>query len=171
MSDSTPAGVPLALADVPHELANTRRVLERVPDAQLAWKPHARSMSLGGLATHIATMVGWQPVMLTANEFDVATVPTTAGAMESRDEILLSFDENVAAVTPLLAQVSDAQLREPWTLRRGERVVFTQPRISVIRGMGINHVIHHRAQLSVYLRLLDVPVPAIYGPSADEGTF
>lgn len=159
----------LALGDVDHEIATTRRLLERVPDEHLGWKPHEKSMTLGGLASHLASLLAWQIGMVEEDGFDVgvAPPPRTAGPL-SRDEVLRSFDENAAALRSALDAARDDSLSEPWTLRKGDHVIFTQPRLAAIRGMGMSHVIHHRGQLSVYLRLLDVPLPPIYGPTADE---
>lgn len=158
----------IALGDLETEIATTRRVLERIPEEHFEWKPHARSMSLGGLATHIATIPFYGTAVLQGHDFDV-TAPLPANPLATtRDEILRRFDETVAAFHELLEGADDLSLREPWTLRAGERVVFTLPRIGVLRGMVVSHLVHHRGQLSVYLRLLDVPVPSIYGPTADE---
>lgn len=158
----------LALGDLEHELNVTRRVLERVPDEHLAWKPHEKSMSLGGLATHIATIPSWIETILTQDEFDVATIGGPQQPLASRDEILARFDGLVAKVKELVSQAGDEELLVPWVLRRGETVILNAPRAAIVRTMGISHSIHHRAQLTVYLRQLGVPVPGIYGPSADE---
>jgi uncharacterized damage-inducible protein DinB len=158
----------IALGDLETEIATTRRVLERVPEEHFDWKPHPKSMSLGGLATHIATIPFYGTAIMQGQEFDVAAPLPPNPVATTRDEILQRFEETVAAFRPLLEGADDLSLREPWTLRAGERVVFTQPRIGVLRGMVVSHLVHHRGQLSVYLRLLDVPVPSIYGPSADE---
>jgi uncharacterized damage-inducible protein DinB len=159
------------LPEFDHEMANTRKALERVPEDKFAWKPHEKSMALGRLATHIAELPGWIPQTLESESFDVAPPgappfqPKTAG---SRAEILEIFDKNVAAARAAIGGASDAQWMVRWTLLRGGQAMFSLPRIAVFRGMMMNHTIHHRAQLGVYLRLNDVPVPALYGPSADE---
>lgn len=156
-----------AFADLETEIASTRRVLERVPDEHLGWKPHEKSFSLGALATHVANLLHWQVITITQDEFDLAGGPRMAAA-ENREELLRTFDENRAALKSAFHAADDASLDAPWTLRMGEQVMFTMPRRQVLRSMGMNHLVHHRAQLTVYLRLLDVPVPGLYGPSADE---
>lgn len=157
-----------ALADLSHELATTRRLLERVPDEHLAWRPHAKSFSLGELAAHIANLLFWQLTAIEGEGFDLASVPPRIEPPSSGAEVLRDFDDRHAAVKGAMERLRDAALEDTWTLRRGEQVIFRQPRLAVIRGMGINHLIHHRGQLSVYLRLLDVPLPPMYGPTADE---
>ena len=158
----------IALGDLESEIATTRRVLERIPEEHFDWKPHAKSMSLGGLATHIATIPFYGTAVLQGQDFDVAAPLPPNPLATTRAEILGRFDETVAAFRALLEDADDLSLREPWSLRSGEHVVFTQPRIGVLRGLVVSHLVHHRGQLSVYLRLLDVPVPSIYGPTADE---
>lgn len=155
-------------ADFAHELRTTRRVLERVPDDRLGWKPHEKSMSLGGLATHIVNLLQWQLWTLEGDSFDLAAAPPSVEPFESREAILATFDERAAALDEELEATDEGALAQAWTLRRGEAVLMEQPRASVLRGMGLRHIVHHRGQLSVYLRLLDVPVPPIYGPTADE---
>lgn len=171
MSTSATTAVPpcfhVGLADYEHELATTRRVLERVPDAHLAWKPHAKSFSLGQLARHVAQIPHWMSVTMETTELDPTTIPRVAEPTSTR-EILDVFEKHAAESVAALKGASAETLKEPWTLRMGEHVVFTMPRSGVARGFVISHMVHHRAQLSVYLRLLDVPVPSIYGPSADE---
>jgi uncharacterized damage-inducible protein DinB len=151
------------------EMATTRRVLERVPDDRLAWKPHPKSFSMGDLASHIVNTIKWTDVTMNQTEFDLATV--TPGEMNqvanSRAELLAWFDANVAAARQTLAK-SDADYFVPWTLKNGDTVFFTMPRYTCVRSFCLNHVVHHRAQISVYLRLNNIPVPAMYGPSADE---
>ncbi len=156
------------LPEFDHEMENTRKSLERVPDEKLSYKPHAKSMSLGGLATHLATITHWAEAIFGQDSFDVSTAPRTE-ELKSRAEILSTFDKNVATARNLIANAPDTQLTKPWALTAGSHTIFSQPRIAVVRTFLLNHVIHHRAQLGVYLRLNDVPVPSIYGPSADEG--
>ena len=160
----------LLLPEVEQEMATTRRVLERVPDEKLAWKPHARSWSMGDLASHLVNMVKWTDVTMNQTEFDLGSVPPEQlnQAAKSRAELLAWFDANAAAARQALDR-SDADYVVPWTLKHGDRVLFTMPRYTCVRSFFLNHVVHHRAQLSVYLRLNDIPVPAMYGPSADEG--
>lgn len=162
----------IAFGDLEQELATTRRVLERVPEDRLGWKPHEKSMTLGQLAAHLATLPFYGETICRSEEFDLSTAPEpNIDGIKSRAELLETFETRVAALNEALVALDDAALGEPWTLRHGERVVFTLPRLAVMRSMLTSHMIHHRAQLSVYLRLLDVPVPSIYGPSADEPNF
>ena len=158
------------LPEFDHEMANTRKTLERVPDDKLGWKPHPKSSSMGQLASHIVNMLGWTTSTIEQDSYDLATSPQPP-EHQSRKEILENFDKNAAAARASIAKSSDEHLKQPWSLLRGGQAIFTQPRIGLLRGFIINHVIHHRAQLGVYLRLNDIPVPSIYGPSADEGIF
>jgi len=160
----------LAFGDLERELATTRRVLERVPEDKFDWKPHVKSYSLGTLSFHIVNLLNWQRMSLAREEFDLASSPPPekGAVLPGKEELLRRFDENVAAVRETLADVSDETLGEPWTLRHGDHEIFTLPKADVLRQFGISHMVHHRAQLSVYLRLLDVPVPQMYGPTADE---
>ena len=163
--------MPLADALLPefdHEISTTRKLLERLPDDRLAWKPHAKSMSLGTLATHVANIVWWGEMTLAQPEFDTAGVGTVPESY-SRGQILATLDRNASATRALLSGKSDAEMMAPWALKRGDHTIFSMPRAGVWRSFVLSHLIHHRGQLSVYLRLLDVPVPSIYGPSADEG--
>ena len=157
------------LPEFDHEMQVTRKVLERVPDAKFGWKPHDRSMSLGRLATHIAQIPGWVKETLTQDGVDMGGdfKPTD---LATRDEVLAAFDQMVAVARPLIDAATDAQFLSPWTLKFKGEEVFTLPKIAVVRAWVFSHSIHHRGQMSVYLRLNDVPVPAIYGPSADEGS-
>lgn len=159
------------LPEFDQEMAVTRRVLERVPDDKLGWKPHTKSMSLGQLASHVAQLPDWLSNIITADGFDFRppdAPPYAAADCKSTRELLDTFDRSVATARKAITGIRDESLDDSWTLQAGEYKIFTSPRWSVYRGFGINHIIHHRAQLAVYLRLLDVPVPGIYGPSADE---
>ncbi|HYX54493.1 MAG TPA: DinB family protein [Candidatus Limnocylindrales bacterium] len=156
------------LPEFDHEMQTTRRTLERVPEDKLGWKPHERSMTLGGLATHLATINHWTQAVFSMDSFDVAAAPPTQ-EIKSRDQLLKTFDENVAAARQALSGASDTDMLKPWSLVAGGKTMFTLPRVAVVRSFLLNHGIHHRGQLSVYLRLNNVPVPSIYGPSADEG--
>ena len=160
----------LLLPEYDQEMANTRKVLARVPEDKLAWKPHAKSFAMGALATHVAMLPGWGTFTLQGDSFDLgapgATTPPPPAA--SRKELLEMFDCNVAAFRAALVATEDAQMLSPWSLRNGAVTLFTLPRVAVVRTSIMNHSIHHRAQLGVYLRLNDVPVPATYGPTADE---
>jgi uncharacterized damage-inducible protein DinB len=159
----------LLLPELEQEMATTRRVLERVPDDKLAWKPHDRSASMGDLASHIVNMIKWTDTTMNQTEFDMGSVsPEEVNqTAKSRAELLAWFDANAATAKQALAK-SDADYFVPWTLKRGDTVFFTMPRYTCMRSFCLNHIVHHRAQLSVYLRLNGIPVPAMYGPSADE---
>jgi uncharacterized damage-inducible protein DinB len=156
------------LADFDHEMGTTRKLLERLPEDKLSWKPHEKSMSLGGLATHLSSIPQWAGTILNEPFFDLANAPPNQPAKTSRAEILAAFDETRKRVRDWMDK-SDAEYASLWTLKRGGQQMFSVPRSSAFRSFILHHVIHHRGQLSVYLRLNDVPVPAIYGPSADEG--
>lgn len=158
----------LALADVRQEIAVTRKVLDRLPEEGLDWRPHERSMTLGELATHLANLVGWQRAILEQDEFDFAAGSSRRETHTSRSAVLAEFDEQRAKLEATLESLDDEALRAEWVLRRGAHVIARLPRLNAYRSFGISHIIHHRAQLGVYLRLLDIPVPGVYGPSADE---
>jgi len=156
------------LPEFDHEMANTRKSLERVPEDKFSFKPHAKSMTLGGLATHLATINHWAEAIFGLDSFDVSTAPPNP-EFKTRAEVLASFDKTTAVARKAIADSTDAHFMKPWTLKAGSNTIFTLPRVAVVRSFLLNHNIHHRAQLGVYLRLNDVPVPSIYGPSADEG--
>lgn len=162
------------LPEFDHEMANTRKSLERVPDGKLGWKPHDKSGTMGWLVSHLANLPQWACHALEKDSLDVAPVdgprPQTPQA-QSQQELLGIFDKNVAAARAAICKASDAELKKPWSLLMGGKTIFTLPKVAVLRSFVMNHTIHHRAQLGVYLRLNGVPVPAIYGPSADEKTF
>jgi len=158
----------LIVGDAMHELATTRRVLERLPEEHMSWKPHEKSMTLGGLATHLINLMNWQIAILQQREFDLSTVPLRREPLEKRADVLEEFDANVGKFEKLLAECDEKTLGEEWTLRHGDHVILCQPRALALRSFGLSHMVHHRAQLGVYLRLLDIPVPGMYGPSADE---
>jgi uncharacterized damage-inducible protein DinB len=157
----------IAFSDLEPELATTRRVLERLPDEHFDWKPHPKSFSFGTLATHVANLVHWQVMALTLDELDLGAQAPQVRPTD-RDGVLRAFDANVEELRATMAGMQDAAFSETWTLRMGERVIMQMPRLGVMRMMSLNHMIHHRAQLGVYLRLLDLPVPPVYGPTADE---
>ena len=159
------------LPEFDQEFANTRKMLERVPDDKLAWKPHPKSMSMGGLATHIAEVPGWVGVCVQQDSFDIAPPDGPKYVrpdLKSRKEILDYFDKNLPMARAAIAAATDQQLMSPWSMLKAGQKMFTIPKIAVVRSFLMNHNIHHRAQLSVYLRLNDIPVPGMYGPSADE---
>ena len=158
------------LPEYDHEVATTRRVLERVPDDRLAWKPHDKSMSMGQLASHVATMLSWGSTTLKQSEIDLSGSYTPPD-LKTRADLLASFDKEAAATRAALAATSDPELMTMWSLKREGKTIFSMPKAAVLRSFVMNHMIHHRGQLSVYLRLNDVPVPSMYGPSADECAF
>jgi uncharacterized damage-inducible protein DinB len=162
----------MLLPEFDREMANTRKTLERIPEEKFDWKPHEKSMALGVLATHLANLPTWVVSTINNDSLDIAppgAPPLRIPAAASREDVLTRFDESVAAARDAIAGASDERLLGPWTLLSGGKTVFTMPRVAVLRSFVMNHSIHHRAQLGVYLRLNDVPVPSIYGPSADEG--
>jgi uncharacterized damage-inducible protein DinB len=155
------------LAEFDHEMAMTRRVLERAPEAAFPWKPHEKSFSLGGLATHLANLPHWGAQILDRDFYDLAT-STRRAESTSAAEVLTMFDGHVSEVRRLLVDRPDSALLSPWTLRRGTQVVMSMPRLVALRRFLLHHVIHHRGQLTVYLRLQGVALPPLYGPTADE---
>jgi uncharacterized damage-inducible protein DinB len=155
------------LAEYDHEVGTTRKMLERLPDEKLSWKPHEKSMSLGGLATHLANLPLWSDRILNDTVFDIAGIPHVV-ERTSRADILIAFDESTKRARGWMDR-TDAEYTARWTLRRGTQELFSIPRVAALRSFVLNHMIHHRGQLSVYLRLNDIPVPPIYGPTADEG--
>jgi uncharacterized damage-inducible protein DinB len=159
------------LPEFDQEMAGTRRVLERVPAEKLSWKPHDKSMPFDRLAVHVAELPSWTTMTLTTSELDFAAAPYAPTQVETTQDLLNIFDKATAEARTALAGVSDEELFKPWTLRNGEHQIFSLPKIAVLRSFVMNHIIHHRAQLTVYLRLNDVPVPGLYGPSADETNF
>ena len=169
--------MPISQAILPEfdqEMANTRKSLERVPDGKFTWKPHDKSMTMGRLASHCAEIPGWLVPTIGQDELDLAppgAPPFKPSIANTTAEVLAIFDKNVADGRAALAGASDEHLMKTWSLLMTGRTVLSMPRVAVVRGMVMNHLIHHRAQLGVYLRLNDLPVPALYGPSADEGKF
>jgi uncharacterized damage-inducible protein DinB len=160
------------LSEFDSEMASTRRTLERIPEDKLTWKPHEKSMLLGRLAGHLAELPGFGITALTTDSFDLASARTANFkplVAESQKHVVEVFDKNVAKARAAIAATSDEAWGKNWKLVLGERKIFNGPRRLAIRSMLMNHIIHHRAQLGVYLRLNGVPVPSIYGPSADEG--
>ena len=169
MNDTTNPTLQTAMGqELKRELAITRRVLERAPSEHFGWKPHPKSMSLGALASHMATLIGFLEMSLGGSELDMATMQWPAPPTTT-DEVLRHFDVNAENLHKALADVDDETFQAIWTLRRGDQTLMALPRSMVARTLVLNHLIHHRGQMSVYLRLLDIPVPAIYGGSADEG--
>jgi len=158
------------LPEFDHEMTTTRKVLERVPDDRFDWKPHAKSFSMGQLAQHVATIPMWGAVTLNQSELDLGR-DQRMDPVTTRAAVLSMFDQHVASTRNALSATADAALMVPWSLKRGTQTIFTMPRVGVWRSFVMSHLIHHRAQLALYLRLNDIPVPSMYGPSADEGAF
>lgn len=153
------------------ESVTTRRVLERLPAGQFGWKPHEKSMTLGQLASHTTQIPGWTAVTLAQNELLLDPANYKPWLATNPEELLARFDENVISAKEALQKTPDRVLAEIWILKSPEKTLFQAPKSAVLRGFVLNHLIHHRGQLSVYLRMLDIPVPSIYGPSADEPGF
>lgn len=157
------------------EMAATRRTLERIPDAKFDWRPHPKSSTMGALASHVATLPQWVDATMNQDSFDLAPVdgPAAGPPPPAKDskQLLATFDENTAAARKAIEAASDESYARLWSLKRGGTAMFTLPRGVVLRRFFLSHIIHHRAQLGVYLRLNDIPVPAVYGPSADEAAF
>jgi uncharacterized damage-inducible protein DinB len=156
------------LAEFDREMGVTRRLLERIPDERLGWKPHEKSTSLGALATHLATLARWGGTIMTTVSFDLHDAHFRSEPKSSRAEVLALFDETTRTMRATLDTV-DADYQATWSLKRGNQEMFSLPRAAALRSLVVSHMIHHRGQLSVYLRLNNVPVPSVYGPSADEG--
>lgn len=163
----------ILLPEFDMEMDSTRRTLERVPDDKFGWKPHEKSGTLGWMASHVATLPHWAKITMDQDSLDIApaggptfVLPTPA----NRQELLELFDKNRAEARAALAAGDDPAYAQPWALLMGGKQLFSEPRSAVLRRMVFNHLIHHRGQLTVYLRLLNVPVRGLYGPSADEQT-
>ena len=165
--------MPIAEAVIPefdHEMGTTRRLLDRVPEAEFDWRPHEKSMTLGQLSGHLANLPYWCRLILEGTSYDLSAPGNERRAQPpvSRAALVKEFDEKVAAARGLLVKMTDPELMVYWTLKSGDHEILTMPRISVVRSLFLNHSIHHRGQLTVYLRLKNVPQPPIYGPTADE---
>jgi uncharacterized damage-inducible protein DinB len=158
----------VAFVDLERELGVTRTLLERLPEEHYGWKPHEKSMTLGRLASHVADLPGWMRVTIAEDELDFATSPRPPQPPTTREELLARFDKNAAAAREAVARFDPASLRREWTLRNGQQVLTTRPKDYVYRVWCMNHLIHHRAQLCLYLRLLNVPVPTVYFNTADD---
>ena len=162
------------LPEYDYEMSTTRKALERVPFEKFDWAPHAKSMKMGALAAHLAHMPGWIKETMERDALDVAPggKPMDMPTPKNRADLLALFDKNVAAGrAALVAATDDAHWMKPWALQNNGQTMLSMPRVAVVRTFVLNHSIHHRAQLGVYLRMNDVPVPSTYGPSADEGKF
>ena len=154
--------------EIKHEAAQTKKLLERVPFDKFDWSPHEKSMKLGRLAIHIAEIPRWSSRILAATEFDFTKAGYKAAEVHSTEELVQLSENNIQTALDDFNTTKDEDLLASWTFRRGEHVIFTLPRAAAIRTLAMNHLLHHRGQLSVYLRLLDIPIPGMYGPSADE---
>ena len=163
------------LPEFDHEMAVTRKTLERVPEDKPDYKPHEKSMSMSRLAGHLAELPGFVTMALQNDSFNIR--PAGGGpsrqpvVMTSRKQLLDEFDKNVANMRDTLSKASDESLMKSWSLMAGDKTILTMPRAAVVRSFCLSHIIHHRAQLGVYLRMNNVPVPSVYGPSADENPF
>jgi uncharacterized damage-inducible protein DinB len=159
------------LPEFDQEMVNTRKCLERIPTDKFSYKPHPKSFDMSSLAIHIATVCDWGVIILQGDDFDYAPVggePYKPPVAKDNAALLAMFDKGAKEFRAALAATEDATFMRPWTLLGGGKSVFTMPKVAVIRSMIFNHIVHHRGQLTVYLRLNDVPVPGVYGPSADE---
>ncbi|MEP6847389.1 MAG: DinB family protein [Acidobacteriota bacterium] len=157
------------IAEMEQEAATTRKCLERIPAEKFDWKPHEKSMTFSRLALHIAEMFAWTPPTLEQPELDFAKMDYKPTEPKTSADLVEMLDKNVAEAILCLKNTPDEVFMEPWTMRNGEQIYFTMPKAVVMRTFVMNHIVHHRGQLAVYLRLNDIPVPALYGPSADEG--
>ena len=160
----------IILPEFDHETATTRALLERVPPDKAQWRPHPKSMALGELSMHVATLPRWTSFTLERTEFDMNPVggpQLSRPAYQSGEHLLQTHDDHVRTARAIIARTSDGEFMVPWTLKNGGRTMFNMPRTAVLRSFVLNHIVHHRGQLSVYLRLLDVPLPSMYGPTAD----
>lgn len=156
------------LADFDHEMAVTRQVLERVPETAFDWRPHEKSFTLGGLATHLAQLPRWGTSILNHDSYDVGGAQNRTTARTTRAEVLDIFDQHVSDVRRRLVTMADQEFLAPWTLTKGGTAIFSMPKLAALKRFLLHHVIHHRGQMTVYLRLQGVPLPPIYGPTADE---
>lgn len=173
MSTSTAIGTnniaSALIAEMEHEAATTRKCLERIPAEKFDWKPHEKSMSFGKLASHVAEMFGWTPATLQQPELDFAKFDYKPFEPATTEDLVEFLDKNVAEAIDVLRNTPDEVFMEDWTMRNGDTIYFTLPKVATMRSFVMNHIVHHRGQLSVYMRLNEIAVPSIYGPSADEG--
>jgi len=156
------------IGELKYESTLTRTILERVPVDRIDWRPHEKSTTLGRLATHIAETHRWITTILNADEFDFAAAPFKAHVASSQEELINILDTHVQAALDSLSKATDEDFNKTWTIKRGGQIIAAPVKKVAIRGWGFSHTYHHRGQLSVYLRLLNIPVPGMYGPSADE---
>ncbi|MDX1579655.1 MAG: DinB family protein [Gemmatimonadota bacterium] len=158
----------LVLGDIPTELGHTRRLLQAVPDERFDWKPHKKSWHVGGLANHLSQLPVWQAMVLESDGLDLGAMPPSPEAPTSMPAVLAQFEENCARLHAAVDETTDESLSETWTLRMGDHEIMSGPRGVVLRQVGVSHAAHHRGQLTVFLRLLDVEIPQTYGPTADH---
>lgn len=158
------------LKEMDKEAITTRKMLERVPADKFDWKPHEKSMTLRQLSTHVAEIPSWVPMVLNTAELDFGANAYNPAVINTSDELLAHFETSLAAGKAGFAAAKEAQLEDTWTMRNGEQIYSSEPKRDVLRGCFCQ-IVHHRAQLGVYLRLLDVPIPGSYGPSADDMSF
>jgi uncharacterized damage-inducible protein DinB len=156
------------LSELKQEEKATRKLLERVPGKSLSWKPHEKSFPLSRLASHIAELPGWISAILDYDELDFGKVEFTPPEISTPGDIMKIHEENMEKAVKSLEKSKDEDFSKMWTLRRNDRVFFTRPKDEVLKTFAYSHLYHHRGQLTVYLRLLDVPLPGVYGPTADE---
>lgn len=156
------------IAELKHEAGLTKKMLEKVPLDKAEWKPHEKSMTLGRLATHIAENFKWIAEIKNIDDYDFATKVFKPNVAASQEELISIFQTNLETAVNDLSLMTDEDFNKPWIVRAGQKVMYNTPKKVAIRGWAFSHHIHHRGQLSVYLRLLDIPVPGMYGPSADE---
>lgn len=156
------------IKEIEHEGSQTKKILERIPIDKFDWKPHEKSRTIGALAIHVAQLPSWTSRALATSEFDMATMNRQVPEIKTADDLVKLSEATIQKAIEDLQKANDEDMIMMWTFRRGEQIIFTLPRVAVIRSMAMNHLIHHRGQLSVYLRLLNIPVPGMYGASADE---
>jgi len=159
------------LPEFDHEMATTRKMLERFPDEKAEWRPHETSMTLGRLAGHVSELAGWTMTTMGQDKLEMDPTRYTPAVIKSRTEAVKQFDEIVANARAAIAGASDETMMKPWTFVAGGRTVFTIPKVAVLRSFVMNHLIHHRGQLAAFYRIAGVPVPSLYGPSKDEQVF
>ena len=155
------------IAELEQEALKNKKMLERIPESKLSWKPHEKSMTIGRLGMHIAELPNWIDRCVCSAEYDMGTTPYNPNIPKTHAQIMTEFESQLNKTISLLRNATDKMLSENWKVRKGDRVIYDMPRAEVVRRQ-MNHIVHHRGQLSVYLRLLDVPVPGTFGPSADE---
>lgn len=156
------------IGELKFEAGSTKRILDSLPDEQFGWKPHEKSMTLGKLANHVVELTDWVAVVIDTAGFNLVTDHFKRSEATTKTELLQNFERSVAGAVKALEATSEEALQASWTLKRGDITIAEMPKKVALRQMTLNHIVHHRGQLSVYLRLLNVPVPGLYGPSADE---